>query len=132
MQLQDQQAVSTEIEDKTADPPVFNFDDTSSRYDNDLVVVRMIIESFVEQTPGTIKKIESAIGSANSILAGSRSHALKGGASYIGAERVRDIAFEIESAGKSGDLSKAASLLPKLQSEFELFQSMIKGFKWNI
>jgi two-component system sensor histidine kinase/response regulator len=130
-QVQAQPAAAPDVIDNAGGYPVFNFDDTLSRYGNDLEVVRMIIASFIEQTPGTIKEIEAAVDAANSALAGSSSHALKGGAAYIGAERFRNIAFKMESAGESGNLAGMVSLLPALRSEFELFQSTIEDFKWD-
>jgi CheY-like chemotaxis protein/HPt (histidine-containing phosphotransfer) domain-containing protein len=97
-QVPAQKTVFTDTEDASFGRMVFNSEDTMSRYDDDSEVVRMIIEKFIEQTPGTIKEIETAIESENSARAGSRAHALKGGAAYIGAERVRKIAFDMENS----------------------------------
>ena len=48
------------------------------------------------------------------------SHSIKGAASTVSAERVREAALEMEKACRSGeDADKVMSMLPSLEREFE-------------
>jgi len=111
--------------------PVFDSEEAVARYDHDLDLLRAIIEVFVQETPAAMDEIASAIDSADSAAAGSKAHALKGGASYIGAKRFQQVAFSLENSGKSGDLSNAAELLSELRHEFERFSALTSEFKWD-
>ncbi|MCP4688327.1 MAG: response regulator, partial [Desulfobacterales bacterium] len=110
---------------------VFNYEDAVGRYDGDAELLRGIIESFLDDTPRLIEEIEAEATSGNPDRAGGKSHALKGGASYIGAERLRDVAFELEKAGRSGDESAASTLLSGLKAEFEVFKKEIESYDWR-
>jgi response regulator RpfG family c-di-GMP phosphodiesterase len=117
--------------DKTADLHIFDADDALSRYDGDLETLQMIVESFVEESPKTIAEIAFSLNSGDCTAAGAKSHALKGGASYIGAQRIQSIAFAMENAGKAGDLAGSEQLFPKMKTEFELFKKKIGAFDWD-
>jgi len=110
---------------------VFNADEAIARYDGDREVLKMIIEDFIEDTPRTIDKIASAADSGQNAEAGRLAHALKGGASYIGAERIREAAFVIETAGKDNSLEPFSPLISDLKNEYVLFKKEISAFKWK-
>ncbi len=114
-----------------SDRPVFNAEEAIARYDGDREVLKMIIEDFIEDTPRTIDAIASAADSGQNAEAGRLAHALKGGASYIGAERIREAAFVIETAGKDNSLEPFSSLISGLKNEYVLFKNEISAFKWN-
>ena len=116
--------------DKASELYIFNADEAIDRYDGDLEVLKMIIQSFIEETPGSIKAIATALNSGDGATAGAKSHALKGGASYIGAQRIQTMAMAMETAGKTGDLAAADQLLPRLKTEFERFRNEIASFQW--
>ncbi len=117
--------------DKTSELFIFNADEAIERYDGDLEVLKMIIQSFIEETPGSIEAISAALNSGDGVAAGAKSHALKGGASYIGAQRIQAMAMDMETAGKTGDLAAAGQLLLKLKTEFERFRNKIASFQWE-
>ncbi len=110
---------------------VFDFEQAVARYDGDAELLRGIIESFLDDTPRLIREIEADIAAGHPGRAGKSAHSLKGGASYIGAARLRDAAFDMEKAGKSDDISVTARLLPGLWSEFERFKKDIQAYRWN-
>jgi signal transduction histidine kinase/CheY-like chemotaxis protein/HPt (histidine-containing phosphotransfer) domain-containing protein len=110
---------------------IFNYKGALSRYEGDKEVLKMIVEEFIGQTPGILDEIESFIKVEDVSSAGSKAHALKGGASYIGAEHLMEAALGMEKAGKSENMIKAKSLFAKLQFEFETFDETIKGYDWD-
>ncbi len=126
-------------EERTMDEPeresagsyIFAFDEAVARYDGDAELLRGIIQSFLEDAPRLIKEIEADIAAGHPGRIGKNAHSLKGGASYIGAARLRDAAFDMEKAGKSDDLSLTATLLPGLWSEFERFNTEFRVHPWD-
>jgi two-component system, sensor histidine kinase and response regulator len=119
-----------ENEDDPEALPVFDCDEAAARYDHDLDLLKAIIEGFIQESPTAMDAIASAIGSADSATVGLKAHALKGGASYIGAKRIQHAAFSLEKCGKSGDLSTAAELASALRQEFERFRDLTSAFNW--
>ena len=117
--------------DETADLFIFYADEAIARYDGDLEVLKMIIQSFIEETPNTIGEIAAALNSGDGGAVGAKSHALKGGASYIGAQRIQAMALAMETAGKTNDLAAAGQLLTKMKDEFERFKNEITAFRWE-
>ena len=113
------------------DHTVFNAAEAIDRYDGDLDVLKMIIDSFIEDTPGAIDEIASAVHSGDAAQAGRLGHSLKGGASYIGADRIKALALAIETAGKENDLKASGPLLSELRTEFGLFKKETLAFDWK-
>jgi two-component system sensor histidine kinase/response regulator len=52
-------------------------------------------------------------------------HGLKGGAASLGADRVRDAAYRLETIGRSGDLADARSALARLQEELSRLRGLV-------
>ena len=126
---QAEQQADDKIKDSSS--MIFNCKGALKRYEGDKEVLKMIAKEFIDQTPGIIDEIASFVKFEEILSAGSKAHALKGGASYIGAERLMEAALGMEKAGKSEDMTKAKKLLAKLQSEFETFDETIKDYKWD-
>ncbi len=110
---------------------VFDAEDAFARYDGDHDILKTIIESFIADAAHTLAVIEDALHSGDAAGAGARGHALKGGASYIGAKRIQFLALNLENAGKAGDLPTAQSVLGDLRTEFDVFANVIAGFDWE-
>jgi len=54
-------------------------------------------------------------------------HTLKGSARAIGADEFAAIAFELEQAGKQGDLSNAPDALQRLQAYWQSLEAYLQG-----
>ncbi len=58
-------------------------------------------------------KAGSEAGDAKAI--GDAAHSIKGASSNLGIEGLRLIAYELEKAGRDGDIEKAKTLIPKIE-----------------
>ncbi len=58
-------------------------------------------------------------------------HGIKGSASYVGAQRLKDSAHRLENVAKSGDFDDSAKLLDDVLNEFDLFKNTIDTFEWE-
>ncbi len=127
--MQLDQQVDNKIKDSSS--MIFNYKGALDRYEGDQEILKMIVEEFIGQTPVILDEIESFIKVEDISSAASKAHALKGGASYIGAEHLMEAALGMEKAGESEDMIKTKNLFAKLQSEFETFDETIKGYNWD-
>ena len=50
---------------------------------------------------------------------GVQAHTIKGASANVGGERLRNAAFQVETAVRDGDLSRAASLIPEVELQFD-------------
>lgn len=90
--------------------------------DGDRESVRIVLEAFMEELPGYIRRLEEALMRSKSADGAYReAHALKGAAANVGALRITEHADRIGEACRSGNLPAAQTMLlrmPWLADEF--------------
>ena len=72
---------------------------------------------FFSDAVSHVEEIASGIDRSDSKVVELHAHSLKGSAATIGANRVRDVALQLEIVGKAEDLSQAGFLLDMLKKE---------------
>ncbi|MBI4772990.1 MAG: response regulator [Deltaproteobacteria bacterium] len=102
------------------------FDGTSllHRLEGDEDLCRDILMGYVEDLPIQMEKLESALRKNDMSVAVRQAHSIKGASANIGAQRLRDTALEIESAGKRGETETMLFLVRKMGREFERFKAL--------
>lgn len=78
-----------------------------------------LLSDFLTQTPELLSQIESALVSGDAATLGKVAHTLKGSARSVGADEFAAIAFELEQAGKQGDLSNASEAWQRLNAYWQ-------------
>jgi PAS domain S-box-containing protein len=81
-------------------------------------LLREVTEMFLADLPMQLEGLAAAVGSGDCQLAGQQAHAIKGASANVGGEALRETAFELEKAGKTGDLIALKILLPEVQERF--------------
>ena len=89
------------------------------RIDGDMDLFKQLIELFVKEVPLQINKIKQAIKKNDSESITLFSHTIKGSAYNIRAMELKQIAFDIEQAGKTNNINLAASKIAALESAYE-------------
>ncbi len=84
----------------------------------DTAFEREVLEEYLNSAPEDLRKIRDAVARGDAAATGSAAHALKGASATIGARGFAAIAFEMEQAGKAGDVPRAAGVLGRLEAEF--------------
>ena len=56
-----------------------------------------------------------------------QAHAIKGAAANVGGEALRAVAFEMEKAGRAGDMETLRAIMPKLEKGFEQLRQAVRG-----
>jgi signal transduction histidine kinase/CheY-like chemotaxis protein/HPt (histidine-containing phosphotransfer) domain-containing protein len=111
--------------------PVFDLSGVARRFGGDMEEVREIIDDFVGMLADMLADIETHLDASDCANASISSHGLKGAASYVGAERVRHWAYEMEKRGKEGELNELQSLYPRLQKACAQYQDAIGEHQWD-
>lgn len=69
-----------------------------------------------ESSTAELAKIRLASEKRDAVKMGEAAHSIKGAAASLGVEKLRDVAYGIEKAGRENDLNAALSFLPALAS----------------
>jgi len=96
------------------------------RIDGDMDLFRQLIALFVQEVPNQIKQIKLAIKANDPERITLFAHTIKGSAYNIRAMELKQIAFDIEKAGKSSDIHLAASKIDALDNIFEKLNTELR------
>jgi HPt (histidine-containing phosphotransfer) domain-containing protein len=86
------------------------------RVEGDMELLREIIELFLEDGPRLIAEVRAAVAAGDAVALKRAAHTLKGAASNFGAGAVVAAALELETMGRTGDLSGAAPVRDRLEA----------------
>lgn len=106
---------------------MLNYDYLSEITGGDTDFIAELLSDFANQTPDLIEQIATAITKGDAAVVGAAAHALKGSARAIGADEFAAIAFELEQAGKQGNLSEAPDALQRLQTYWRALETYLQA-----
>lgn len=98
---------------------VFDEKELLERIDNDLDFLGETVEMLSSDGPALMGEIRGAIERGDASTLAHAAHTLKGMISNFCSITTHGVAFEIEKAGKRGDLAGAASLIDELQTRLD-------------
>jgi PAS domain S-box-containing protein len=108
-------------------PVVFDRAGMLKRLLNDEVLARVVTESFLDDIPRQIEALRRYLEAWDAPGAERQAHTLRGASSNVGGEALRALAFEMEKAGKAGDLGSVRARMDDLEREFaRLKEAMTK------
>ena len=84
------------------------------------------LDLFMEDAAKHTAEIEAAITDEDAVRVEYAAHSLKGAAATMHAERLSEVARELEFIGKSGDLANARSALSRLQAELDDLRQFVE------
>ncbi len=88
-------------------------------------VIREVLSVFLDDIPRRIEALRSLVSEGDAAGAGEQAHAIKGAAASVGGEALREIAFEIEKAGRAKDAERLKAMMPALEKGFQDLKSII-------
>lgn len=112
------------------DSAIFQEKEMLGRLKEDKDVAGVIIENFLGDVPRQITVLKAAITKNDAEKAYLTAHAIKGAALLVGGQLFSKAAAAIETAARSGDLSKAFRLLPYLEEQFTTLKEKIESAGW--
>jgi len=86
--------------------------------DDDEELARDVVADFLDTAPPVMARLAQAIAGGDAIHARLEAHSLKGSAQTLGAEALAGAGLDMEEAAKHGELSRAPSLLARIEAEF--------------
>lgn len=78
-----------------------------------------VFKRFLGDMPRQIEALKGFLESGDTAAAQRQAHTIKGASANVGGERLRNAAFQVETAVRDGDLSRAASLIPEVELHFD-------------
>ncbi|RLC19239.1 MAG: hybrid sensor histidine kinase/response regulator [Deltaproteobacteria bacterium] len=85
----------------------------------DKAMFKEIMEVFLQDIPRLLKELKVASESGDTEKVGMHGHSIKGASASAGAQRLRDVAYELETAGKDRDIARIPLLIETLEQEFK-------------
>lgn len=82
---------------------------------DDEEILAELLELFRHSSRSDLDKIRAGAAAGDPVAMGEAAHSIKGAAASLGVEAVRVLAYEIEKAGRGGDLAGALRHLPPLE-----------------
>jgi len=104
---------------------VLNRAELLDRLMNDEKLVEEIIDAFLEDTPQRIAILKEALGRKDASLVRREAHTLKGAAGNVSAIALRELALEAERAGAAAEIDKVATLIAKIDEQFEILKKTV-------
>jgi two-component system sensor histidine kinase/response regulator len=89
--------------------------------DHDEKLGQDMIAQFIDSTSGEIRKLGTLLEEMDAKGIQRLAHSIKGAAAYMGAQILREVAYQTELAAKGGDLTSVPELLKNLDDQFQLF-----------
>ena len=83
-----------------------------------------LLKLFNETSAEDLAKIHSSFKAGDSTGMGDAAHSIKGAAASLGIDDIRRAAYEVEKAGRGGDIDTAQSFVPELESLIIQFRSL--------
>ncbi len=100
----------------------------ASRVPGGLRGVRRLADVFVAECADLMETLRESIPDGDPSVVQRTAHTLKGSANLFFAERVRQVASQVEAEGKAGDLQAAALLMQELEEEVKSMLRAINNF----
>ncbi len=95
------------------------------RLGGDEVMFNEFLLLLLDGAESDVAELDMAVEANDAVGIERLAHGLKGGAASLGADRVRDAAYQLEIIGRSGDLGDARSALAHLREELRLLRELV-------
>ncbi len=108
----------------------FNKDLLNENFGDDKEILEELVALFIQEAPGMIAPIKSAIDANESSDLRLYAHTFKGAVSNFFAEKCVEYSLELEMMGKNGtiDSDRAKELVSSLEAELEVLSKDLKEF----
>jgi CheY-like chemotaxis protein/HPt (histidine-containing phosphotransfer) domain-containing protein len=94
---------------------VFNREAFLQRMMGDVEFARGVAAEFLEELPTLLSTLREQVARGDFESIWKQAHKLKGSAANVGGELLRNVALEVEQAGKAGDMTVVARWIPELE-----------------
>jgi CheY-like chemotaxis protein len=117
-------AVKTALSEKSEEE-VFDRAALLDRVGGNEELLKKVIGVFMGDIPEQLEQLKQAVNDNDAALVKERAHRIKGSSANIGAQAMRELALEIEAAGRDCRLENALPLVGKLDQALERLRSIL-------
>lgn len=82
-------------------------------------LVDELIGAFLNDAPGRLEALQTAVESGSATDVSAAAHAYKSAAATMRADALAELLYQAESAGREGDVARSAELLPEIHRMHE-------------
>jgi CheY-like chemotaxis protein/HPt (histidine-containing phosphotransfer) domain-containing protein len=111
---------------------IFDSSFLMNRVENDEKLFFEIIELFLIDTQLQLENLKSALDSKDTAQVKFITHTIKGSASNVGSNSIKDIAMQIQTSIEEDNLDKTSSLYKTLEDEFEKLKIVLNEYEPNV
>lgn len=97
------------------------------RLGGDEEMLQTFLDLLLQQAAADLPKLTEAVQQGDAKRVEHLAHSLKGAAASLSAERIRQAAYQLETMGRSGDLTSAVDALAQLRTEVDQLRQFLKG-----
>lgn len=116
---------------KKTDSPAINWHGLVERIgDENEEFVKMIVDCWLQDSLGHLTALAKAIETSNADEIHFLAHTMKGAAATIAAEGLRNIAYQIEIAGRDSNLENVQAMFDEMQMEYKNVRSYVSDPNW--
>ncbi len=91
--------------------------------------LREIVDAFLEEGPRRMAELSEGLAAGDAVLVGRAAHTLKANSATFGATRLEELAHELESIARAGDLSGAAPLVAAAAEQWGVVEPALRGLR---
>jgi PAS domain S-box-containing protein len=110
--------------------PIFDKAGMLARLMDDEELARKLIDGFLDDIPKQIGALRGYLAAGDVPGAERQAHSIKGAAANVGGEALRAVAFEMEMAGKAGNLHVISARIAELEAQFERLKQATTKKLW--
>jgi HPt (histidine-containing phosphotransfer) domain-containing protein len=113
------------------DTAVINVSDVLNRYENDIDLIRELMEMFLADAPERIRTLFGAMARDDWEELGRVAHTIAGASAQIGAERFNIVSRKLESAVRKQSSEDLDQLIGHLQGELNVLIDRLETVHWH-
>jgi len=106
--------------------PVFDFSALLERLMDDGDLAKIIMKAFLSDMPQQIQALKGYLETGDAPGVERQAHTIKGASANVEGSSLQALAFEMEKAGKAGDLNSVKALMGELEMQFSRLKEMME------
>lgn len=110
-----------QVSESFCDAAIFDYHETMRRLLNDRTLLQTVLKMFIDDTPLQLIQLRHHLEKKDLKALILRAHSLKGAASNVGAEQLRQTAASIESAARAENISTIFDSIVQFNDQFNVF-----------
>ena len=105
--------------------PVFDYEDFLERIDGDKVLLKEVLEIFLEDTPGLLVYLDTGIKNKDVEAVERAAHTLKGAAANISAKRLQAITHQLLLLARNGKLGDTEGVYDDIIKNYNALEKLL-------